>query len=325
MENVMSAPGHIPQGASSERTSWTVAVSGSTGLIGTALVESLRRDGHLIRRITRSQTGSRSEHITWNPDTRTLDPRALDGVDAVVHLAGENVGERWTEEKKRKIRDSRVNGTQLLAAAVAQADPSPRVMVSAGGVGIYGDRGDEVLDEDSALGPADDFFVGVARDWEAATEPAERHGIRVAKLRFGVVLTPEGGALQRLLTPFRLGVGGKIGSGRQWMSWVALTDVVNAIRFAIFDPHLAGPYNVVSPNPVTNAEFTRTLGTVLGRPTLFTVPATALRIAFGEMADSTVLVSQRALPKRLREAGFEFRYPDLEAALRAELAVGSTR
>jgi uncharacterized protein len=232
------------------------------------------------------------------------------------------VGERWTEEKKRKIRESRINGTQLLASAAAQADPRPRVMVSAGGVGIYGDRGDEVLDEDSALGPADDFFVGVARDWEAATEPAERHGIRVAKLRFGVVLTPKGGALERMLTPFRLGVGGKIGSGRQWMSWVALSDVVDAIRFALFNSAVEGPYNVVAPNPVTNAEFTRTLGAVLGRPTLFTVPALALRIAFGEMADSTLLVSQRALPKRLLEAGFEFQHPRLEEALRAELGRG---
>jgi uncharacterized protein len=301
---------------------WTVAVSGSTGLIGTALVESLRRDGHRIRRITRSQTGSRSEHIAWNPDTETLDPKALAGVDAIVHLAGENVGERWTEEKKRKIRDSRVKGTRLLAAAAAQVDPSPKVMVSASAVGIYGDRGDEILSEASPEGPATDFLAQVGRVWEAAAEPAERHGIRVVKLRFGVVLTPEGGALRRMLPPFRLGVGGKLGSGRQWMSWVALSDVVDAIRFALFDTGLSGPANVVAPEPVTNAEFTRTLGSVLGRPTLFTVPAPALRLAFGEMADGTLLASQRAVPQRLQQAGFEFQHPRLEEALRAELGRG---
>jgi uncharacterized protein len=315
----MAEPRADTQSPAPEGTSWTIAISGSTGMIGSALVESLRADGHRIRRITRSRTGARSHHIAWDPETRTLDPRALDGVDGVVHLAGENVGERWTEAKKRRIRESRVQGTQLLAAAAAQADPAPRVMVSASGVGIYGDRGDEILDERSEPGPGTDFFVGVAREWEAATEPAERHGIRVVKLRFGVVLSPEGGALQRLLTPFRLGVGGKIGSGRQWMSWAALTDVVAAIRFALFDPALEGPVNVAAPNPVTNAEFTRTLGRVLGRPTVFTVPATALRLAFGEMADSTLLASQRMSSKRLQEAGFRFRYPTLEEALRAEL------
>jgi uncharacterized protein len=308
-----------PPPAEPQSTPWTVAVSGSTGLVGTALVESLRRDGHRIRRITRSQTGARSQHISWNPDTRSLDPRALDGIDGIVHLAGENVGERWTDEKKRRIRDSRVEGTQLLAAAAAQAEPAPRVMVTASAVGIYGDRGDEILDEDSELGPGTDFFAAVAREWEAATEPAERHGIRVVRLRFGVVLSPQGGALQRMLTPFRMGVGGKIGSGRQWMSWVALSDVVRAIRYALFEPGLEGPYNVAAPQPVTNAEFTRTLGKVLGRPTLFTVPALALRLAYGEMADATLLTSQRMLPKRLQAAGFRFRYPELEAALRAEL------
>jgi uncharacterized protein len=302
-----------------QRTPWTIAISGSTGLVGTALVESLRRDGHRIRRLVRTATGPTSQHITWNPDTRTLDPRALDEVDAVVHLAGENVGERWTAEKKRKIRESRTRGTQLLAAAAAQAIPPPRVMVSASAVGIYGDRGDEVLDESSALGPSTDFLAEVGREWEAAAEPAERHGIRVVRLRMGVVLTPKGGALQRMLMPFRMGVGGKLGSGRQWMSWVALTDVVDAIRFALFDPHLSGICNLVAPQPVTNAEFTRVLGRVLNRPTLFTVPTAALRIGFGEMADATLLASQRAVPKRLLEAGFRFGYPELEAALRAEL------
>jgi uncharacterized protein len=300
-------------------TSWTIAVSGASGLIGSALVGSLRGDGHRIRRLTRSDTGASSEHVTWNPDTRTLGSRALDGVDAVVHLAGETVGERWNEEKKRRIRESRVKGTQLISAVAAQAEPRPRVLVSASAVGIYGDRGDEILDEESDTGPPSDFLAQVGREWEAATEPAERHEIRVVHLRFGVVLSEDGGALQRMLPPFRLGVGGKLGSGRQWMSWIALDDIVAAIRFAMFDTGISGPVNVTSPNPVTNAEFTRTLGRVLGRPTVFTVPAAALRIAFGEMADATLLASQRAAPRRLIEAGFRFRHPDLEGALRAEL------
>jgi uncharacterized protein len=300
-------------------SSLTVAITGASGLIGNALVASLRADGHRVRRVTRSATTDGGQHISWNPETRTLDPRALDGVDAVVHLAGENVGERWTPERKRRIRESRINGTQLISAVAAQAEPRPRVLVSASAVGIYGNRGDEILDESSDPGGADDFLAQVGREWEAATEPAERHGIRVARLRFGVVLSEDGGALQRMLTPFRLGVGGKLGSGRQWMSWVSLHDVVAAIRFAITDSSISGAVNVVAPHPVTNAEFTRTLGRVLGRPTVFAVPATALRIAFGEMADATLLASQRAAPRRLLEAGFRFLHPDLEQALRSEL------
>jgi uncharacterized protein len=321
----MAAPHASTPPSDVGRTSWTIAISGSTGLIGSALVESLRRDGHRIRRITRSETGTRSEHVAWNPDTETLDPAALEGVDAVIHLAGENVGERWTEEKKRKIRDSRVKGTRLLAAAIASLERRPQVMVNAGGIGIYGDRGDEVLDESTALGPATDFLAQVGREWEGAAEPAERHGIRVVKLRMGVVLSPTGGALERLLLPFRMGVGGKLGSGKQWMSWVAMTDVVEAIRFALANPGLQGPINLVAPEPVTNAEFTRALGRVLGRPTLFTVPAPALQLVFGEMAGGTLLASQRAVPRRLLEAGFEFRYPTLDEALRAELGRSSTR
>jgi uncharacterized protein len=315
----MAASGEQGRPGGGESTSWTIAVSGSTGLIGSALVESLRRDGHRIRRLVRSRTGARSEHIAWDPEAGELDPRALDGVDGIVHLAGENVGERWSEEKKRRIRESREKGTTLLASAAAGAQPEPRVMVSASAVGIYGDRGDEVLDEGSAPGMDTDFLVRVGKAWEAAVEPAEAAGIRVAKLRFGVVLTPKGGALERMLPPFKLGVGGKLGSGRQWMPWVSLTDVVEAIRFALFTPEARGVYNVTAPNPATNAEFTRALGSVLGRPTLFTVPAAALRLAFGEMAEGTILTSQRVMPKRLLEAGFRFRHPGVEEALRAEL------
>lgn len=307
----------------SEAERWTIAISGSTGLIGSALVESLRAEGHRVRRLVRSQTGARSQHVRWDPAAGVLDPQALRGVDGVVHLAGENVGERWSAEKKRRIRESRVQGGRLLADAIAALDERPRVLVSASAIGIYGDRGDEPLDEDSA--PGDDFLARVGQEWEAATRPAAERGVRVVKLRFGVVLTPRGGALQRMLLPFRLGLGAKLGNGRQWMSWVSLTDAVEAIRWALFTPSAEGVYNVVAPNPVTNAEFTRTLGHVLGRPALLTVPAAALRLAFGEMADATVLASQRAYPRRLLEAGFRFRYPALEAALRAELQQGPAR
>lgn len=302
----------------SERTSWMIAVSGSTGLIGSALVEALRRDGHRIRRMVRSRTSPGSEHIHWDPEAGMLDPGALADVDAVVHLAGENVGERWTAEKKARIRGSRVRGTRLLAEAIATLDKPPRVLVSASGVGIYGDRGDERLEEDSR--PGLDFLAQVGQEWEAASEPAAERGVRVVKLRFGVVLSPHGGAIEKMLLPFRMGVGGKVGSGRQWMSWISLTDVVAAIRFALFTPTLEGPVNAVAPHPVTNAEFTSALGDVLGRPTVMTVPAFALRLVYGEMADATLLASQRALPRKLQEAGFRFQHPELREALRAELA-----
>ncbi|CAN5784087.1 hypothetical protein BH23GEM3_BH23GEM3_06010 [soil metagenome] len=297
-----------------------IAVSGSTGLIGSALVDSLRRDGHQIRRMVRSRPSPGSEHILWDPESGTLDPGALVGVDAVVHLAGENVGERWTAEKKARIRDSRVRGTRLLAEAIAALDEPPRVLVCASAVGIYGDRGDEILDEDSRAGL--DFLARVGQEWEAASEPAAECGARVVKLRFGVVLSPRGGALEKMLLPFRIGVGGKVGSGQQWMSWISLTDAVAAIRFALETATLEGPVNTVAPHPVTNAEFTGALGDVLGRPTVMTVPAFALRLAYGEMADATLLASQRARPRKLQEAGFRFQHPELRDALRAELADG---
>jgi uncharacterized protein len=306
-----------PSGEATEAP-MTVAISGSTGLIGSALVESLRSDGHRVRRLVRSQTGTRSQHVTWNPATGTLDPQALADVDAVVNLAGENIGERWSREKKRKIRDSRVKGTRLLASTLGRLSPPPRVMLSASGVGVYGDRGDELLDEESPAGQGD-FMAEVGREWEAATEPAEQAGVRVVKTRFGVVLSPKGGALPRMLTPFRFGVGGRIGSGKQWMSWIALPDLVSALRFAIRNTALEGAVNVTSPNPVTNADFAATLGEVLRRPALIPVPAPALRLVYGEMAEVTLLASQRMYPGRLLAAGFSFRYPELADALRAVL------
>lgn len=295
----------------------TVAVTGASGLIGSALVRSLRADGHEVRRLVRGTPRPDRGEIGWDPAAGRVDAEGLAGVDAVVHLAGENVGKRWTAEVKRRIRESRVRGTSLLAGTLAALPRPPRVLVSASAIGYYGDRGEETLTEGSGAG--DDFLAEVGEAWEAAAEPAARAGIRVVLPRTGVVLTPEGGALERMLPVFRLGLGGRLGDGRQWMSWVSLPDVVRAFSYAVDTDSLSGPVNVVAPEPVTNAEFTRTLGRVLGRPTPAFVPRTALRLAFGEMADATLLASQRVLPARLLEAGFRFRHPSLEGALRAVL------
>jgi uncharacterized protein (TIGR01777 family) len=290
-------------------------VSGAGGLIGSALTASLERDGIEVRPLVRGRAGK--GEIAWDPIAGHVDLDALARVDAVVHLAGEPVGERWTESKKQKIRESRVRGTETLVRAISRLPQPPSVLVSASAVGYYGDRGDEQLVESSP--PGNDFLAEVVRAWEAALEPASSAGLRVVRLRFGVVIAREGGALERLLTPFRLGVGGQLGNGRQWMSWISLTDAVRAIRFALTEPDLEGPANAVAPQPVKNAEFTRALGTVLGRPTLFTVPTIALRLAFGEMAEVTLLASQRAVPERLEAAGFRFQHPRIEDALRAAL------
>lgn len=267
----------------------------------------------VVRHPPRSDRGE----IAWDPQQGRIDAAALAGLDAVVHLAGENIGERWTPARRQRIRDSRVQGTSLLAEALARMTDPPRVLVSASAIGYYGDRGAELLSESS--GPGRDYLAGVAREWEAATEPAARAGVRTVIIRMGVALSPEGGALGRMLPVFRLGVGGQLGSGRQWMSWVSLPDVVRAVGFVIGHAELRGPVNVVAPEPVTNAEFTRTLARVLNRPALMFVPEVALRLVFGELADATLLVSQRAVPTRLTEAGFQFLHPNLDAALRALL------
>jgi uncharacterized protein (TIGR01777 family) len=270
----------------------------------------------VLRLVRRPPRGA--GEVEWNPEGRT-DAAALEGVDAVVNLAGENVGERWTAERKRRIRESRVDGTRRLAEALAGLSRRPKVLVNASGVGIYGDRGDERLDEMSSHG--DDFLARVVRDWEAAAEPARDAGVRVVLLRLGVVLSARGGALATMLPPFRLGAGGTMGSGRQWMSWISLGDAVDLVMRSLTDEALAGPVNAVA-GSVTNAEFTRTLGRVLGRPTLMTVPAFALKLAFGEMAGSTILISQRVEQRRLMQLGYSFRHPELEGALRAALAEG---
>lgn len=295
-----------------------VAVTGSSGLIGRALVARLRLDGRRVRQLVRSQRGQSSDDIVWDPARGLLDPRDLEGADAVVNLAGEPLAQRWTSARRQAIRDSRVHGTELLARAIAALDRKPDVLLSGSAVGIYGDRGDEAVDEASA--PGTDFLASVAREWEAATDAARDAGVRVVLLRTGIVLSSHGGALERLLPPFRLGVGGPIGTGRQWMSWISLDDHVNAMGHALRTTGVHGPVNLVAPNPVTNAEFTATLGRVLGRPALVPVPAFALELLYGEMARATILSGQRVLPRALLRSGFHFSHPTLEQALQFELA-----
>ena len=293
-----------------------VAVTGATGLVGSALVPFLLSGGHEVVPLRRaSATGPGGDTPSWDPETGTLAAAVADGLDAVVHLAGENVaGGRWTAARKARIRDSRVNGTRHLAEALAALAEPPRTLVVASAIGFYGDRGDDVLDETSA--PGEGFLPEVCQAWEAAASPAREAGIRVVHLRIGIVLTPAGGALGQMLFPFRVGVGGVIGSGRQYMSWVALDDVLGGVLHALRTEDLAGAVNMVAPNPATNREFTKTLGRVLRRPTIFPLPAFGARLAFGEMADALLLASTRVEPARLRNAGFALGYPDLEGALR---------
>lgn len=295
-----------------------VAITGASGLIGRALVARLRSNGRRVRRLVRSATPDTRDDIVWDPMRGALDPRELEGAEAVVHLAGEPIAQRWTGARREAIRESRVRGTELLSRAVAALERKPAVMLSGSAVGYYGDRGDEAVDEESGSGT--DFLAGVAREWEASAGAAKDAGVRVVHLRTGIVLSPHGGALERLLPPFRLGVGGPIGTGRQWMSWIALDDHVSAMEHALATTGLHGPVNLVSPNPVTNAEFAATLGRALGRPALVPVPSFALELLYGEMARATILAGQRVLPRALLRAGFEFAHPTLEEALRFELA-----
>jgi uncharacterized protein (TIGR01777 family) len=256
--------------------------------------------------------------LGWDPAAGSIDKEGLEGHDGVVNLAGENIAERWTLAKKARIRESRVKGTRLLADALAGLSQPPKVLVCASALGYYGNRGSEVLREDSGAGSG--FLAEVCQEWEAAAEPAKQKGIRVVHLRIGIVLSPAGGALAQMLLPFKMGVGGKVGSGQQYMSWVALDDVVGAIHHTLSTESLGGAANAVAPNPVTNLEFTKTLGRVLGRPTIFPMPAFAARLAFGEMADGLLLSSARLEPAQLTASGYQFRYPHLESALRHLLA-----
>lgn len=291
-----------------------VIVSGSTGLVGSALIPRLTESGHRVTRLVRTIPAAGEDAVGWDPAAGTVNAAGLEGADAVVHLAGESIAGRWTKEKKARIRDSRVHGTRVLCEALAKLERRPSVLVSASAIGYYGDRGDEVLTEDSA--PGHNFLAEVCRDWERATDPAAERGIRVVLLRYGVVLSPTGGALAQMLTPFRLGAGGRIGSGRQYLSWIALDDAVGATQHAVVTESLRGPVNGVAPEPVTNQQFTKALGRVLGRPTVLPMPRFAARLAFGQMADELLLASARVEPTRLLQTGYAFRHPDLESALR---------
>ena len=302
-----------------------VLVTGSSGLVGTALVEALGRDGHMVCRLMRPQSagsipapGPQVSTARWDPVSGQMDSAVGEGANAVVNLAGASIAEgRWNEARKHLLRSSRVDATRVLVAALAKLSQPPAVFISASAIGYYGDRGDEELTEQSA--PGADFLAELARDWEAEAASAEQFGARVATLRFGVILAPHGGALPRMLPPFRLGMGGRLGSGRQWMSWLALDEAVAIIRFALENAGARGAINAVAPNPMRNAEFTAILGRVLRRPTLFPAPRGALRLALGEMAQALLLASQRVLPKRLVELGYRFEHAALEPALRGIL------
>ncbi|MCB9915072.1 MAG: TIGR01777 family protein [Planctomycetes bacterium] len=295
----------------------TILVTGASGLIGSALVRRLRAEGHRVRPLVRRPPREAAE-IAWDPAKGWLDPRELEGADAVVHLAGENIaGGRWTAERKRVLDESRRRGTGLLAATLAQLEHPPAVLVSASAVGYYGDTGEEVVDERASSGAG--FLPEVCRHWEAAAAPARDAGLRVVHPRIGVVLAADGGALAKMLTPFKLGLGGRLGSGRQWMSWISLDDVVSVLHAGVFDERLSGPVNAVAPTPVRNDEFTAVLGRVLGRPTVAPVPAFALRALVGELADELLLASLRVEPRALEQAGFAWEHATLEGALRAVL------
>ena len=298
-----------------------ILVTGSSGLIGSALVPFFTSQGHQVVRLVRPGKAAGTEAVVvWDPDAGKLEASLLENFDAVVHLAGHNIAAgRWTEDVKKRIRDSRVRGTELLSESLASLQTPPRVMISASAVGYYGSRGDEVLTEESL--PGSGFLAEVAKEWEGATGAARRKGIRVVNLRTGMVLSGKGGALKAMLPAFKAGAGGKLGDGKQFISWIAIDDLLRVFAHAILTESLNGPVNAVSPNPVRNAEWTEIFGKVLGRPTILAMPAPLVRLMFGEMADALLLASQRVDPRRLLASGFAFEFPDLEPALRHVLGV----
>jgi uncharacterized protein (TIGR01777 family) len=291
-----------------------ILVTGASGLIGQTLIPSLTAGGHGVSRLVRSKPQGGGAEVYWNPAGGDIGRPKLEGFDAVVHLAGEPITGRWNATKKTAIRESRVKSTRLLCETLARLSKRPRVLVAASASGYYGDRGDEVLREESGAGSS--FLSQVCQEWEAATKPAAESGMRVVNLRFGFVLSTAGGGLAKMLPAFKMGAGGKIGSGKQYMSWIEIDDLVQIILFATTAGTLRGPVNVVAPHPVTNFEFTKTLGRVLGRPAIFPMPAFAVRLAFGEMGKELLLASARIEPARLLSAGYQFRFPELEGALR---------
>ena len=295
-----------------------ILISGASGLLGTALTRALKPSGHQCVALVRRE--ARGDEVQWDPE-QPLDPAKLSGCDAVVHLAGKNIAGRWTEKFKREVLESRVSGTRTLATAAAESfrrTGQPRVFVSASGVGYYGDRGDELLTEQSSAGSG--FLADVSKQWENATAPASEAGVRVVCLRIGVVLARDGGALKPMLLPFKLGAGGRIGNGQQYWSWIALDDVIGAMLLALENASLSGPVNIVAPSAVRNEEFVRALGRALHRPTIFPLPELVVRTLLGEMGQELLLTSARAVPQKLQQAGYRFRYDQLDAALRAILS-----
>ncbi len=295
-----------------------IAITGATGFIGVPLQAALRAEGHEVLLVGRAKDGKAPPDITWDPARGVIDPTRFDDVDAVCHLAGEPIAQRWTDARKTAIRESREKGTKLIAETLASRRNRPRVLVSMSAIGFYGDRGDEVLTEASPSGKG--FLADVVRRWEAAAEPARQAGIRVVHPRGGIILHEEGGALGKMLPPFRLGVGGRIGDGRQWMSWISRDDAVRALIACVTNSTLQGPVNVVAPEPVTNATLTNALGKALQRPTALVVPEFAIRVLYGEMGTETVLASQRVHPTALEKAGFTFRHRTLGEGLRSALS-----
>lgn len=291
-----------------------ILVTGASGLIGQTLIPILTTSGHRVTRLVRFKPQGRGSEVYWNPAGADIDAAKVEGFDAVVHLAGEPITGRWTPERKTAIRESRVKGTRFLCETLAGLSQRPRVLISASASGYYGDRGDEVLREESGAGSS--FLSQVCQEWEAATKPAAENGIRVVNLRVGFILSPEGGGLAKMLAAFKMGAGGRIGSGKQYMSWIGIDDLLQIILFATTAETLNGPVNAVAPNPVTNMEFTKTLARILRRPAIFPLPAFVVRLAFGEMGEEVLLASTRIEPARLLSAGYRFRFPELEGAMR---------
>ena len=292
-----------------------IMVSGATGLVGSELLPLLQAGDYGVSRLVREYSAVDGGDVFWDPAAGELDTAALEGVEAVVHLAGENIAAgRWNNARKKRIRESRVDGTRLLCAKLAEMPTPPRVLICASAIGYYGERGDEELAEEAGAGEG--FLPDVCREWEESTEAAASAGIRVIRLRIGIVLSPRGGALRKMLTPFKMGAGGKVGNGHQYMSWISLDDLAASILHCIENDSISGAVNAVAPESVTNKVFTKTLGKVLKRPTMFPLPAFAAKLVFGEMAEALLLCSSRVVPKVLSESGFEFTHPELESALR---------
>lgn len=312
----IAAQYNVPAGV----TSMKILVVGATGLVGSALVPLLTTGGHTVFKLSRRNPDHDPKTLVWNPDEGKIPTGELEGFDAVIHLAGEGIAHgRWTAAKKARIRDSRVGGTSLLSGALAKLTHKPKHFLCASAIGFYGSRGDEICTETSATGT--DFLADVCAAWERATQPAVNAGIRVVNMRIGVVMTPLGGALKKMLTPFKLGAGGVIGDGKQYMSCIIIDDVVGAIHHCLTHAELSGPVNLVDPYALTNRDFTKMLGRILHRPTIFPVPAFVARLAFGEMADALLLSSTRVVPNQLQATGFQFRFPDLESGLKHVLGL----